>query len=857
MTLGVWHVEKNVVIILPLEGDVSWEALTESLKRESSITVLRAGSDTSLEAILSHTDSAVLIAPEGNTNLLKEFETCPELSVVTIDSKGADAIVRLRDIGYDMLLRLIRSLAAELRSKPRDKKPKIRKLTGKNVNVFAFKGRHENDRKGYHDTRSHLEDLRKWVSLRIHELLIDDALKVDGVSVPGWAMTGDRARALLDDEFINADKQTLLQARESLEQEISARESYTRIEGEASRFITLVDAFELNDQERQILLFVLVNELDGRYGRIFGYLNDDLTRRRPTASLVADLVLGPLDLAWDVYALLSGNSPLSTYELIQFDPHDTAPHSEIGLSLVPEILTFLQTVNFKPFAFGTCFTLHEARETLVTDTQVETRVLLEKLLAWKQNADVGLPTPTIQLVGDESTVQWFKRAASSLGNVLLEFDLASLADKGEGAFLENAKAAARIARMQDAILLVTGLDGLRADERERIVATLMRWLEARVQRLAIYGQGAWLFPTGDQVWRIERDPPGVTARTVLWSERARSFGHPLSKADAEELGAIFTFDLAQIDAALRLCSNVDAKANPFEALKRAARQVSRAFAPEMAQCLELVFNWDDIVLPDETLSLLKQIPDHIYHAGSVLEDWGFQDRLPYGRGLTALFSGPSGTGKTMAAQIIARDLGVELCRVDLAKTVSKYIGETEKNLERIFDAAEQASAVLLFDEADALFGKRTEVKDAHDRYANVEVAFLLQRMESYRGLAILTTNLKQNLDNSFLRRLRFVIDFPAPQASHRHKIWVRVFPEKAPRDDNVDFSFLARRLELTGGNIQQIAVRAAFAAASSNQSIGMEHIVRATQEELIKLGMLSSEKKLNEAFPLQACGSEI
>ncbi len=216
----------------------------------------------------------------------------------------------------------------------------------------------------------------------------------------------------------------------------------------------------------------------------------------------------------------------------------------------------------------------------------------------------------------------------------------------------------------------------------------------------------------------------------------------------------------------------------------------------------------------------------------------------YGRGVPALFSGPSGTGKTMAAQIIARELAVELFQVDLANTVSKYIGETEKNLDRIFEAAESASAVLLFDEADALFGKRTEVRDAHDRYANVEVAYLLQRMEAYSGLVILTTNFRQNLDKAFMRRLRFVVEFPEPDATHREAIWQRVFPDDAPLAEDVSFGFLARRLELTGGHIQQIAIRAAFAAVGEDAPIGMRHIVHATREELRKLGMLNAEQTL-------------
>ena len=235
---------------------------------------------------------------------------------------------------------------------------------------------------------------------------------------------------------------------------------------------------------------------------------------------------------------------------------------------------------------------------------------------------------------------------------------------------------------------------------------------------------------------------------------------------------------------------------------------------------------------------------HVRYSGEVLDDWGYRARMPYGHGVAALFSGPSGTGKTMAAQIIARELGVELFQVDLANTVSKYIGETEKNLDVVFNAAERAGAVLAFEEADALFGKRTEVRDAHDRYANLEVAYLLQRIEAYGGVTVLTSNLRQNLDSAFIRRFRFIVEFPVPDVADREAIWHRVFPPQAPIAEDVNFELLARQLNLTGGHIQQISIRAAFAAASGERVIDMRHVVEATREELRKLGMVHAEKSL-------------
>ena len=260
-----------------------------------------------------------------------------------------------------------------------------------------------------------------------------------------------------------------------------------------------------------------------------------------------------------------------------------------------------------------------------------------------------------------------------------------------------------------------------------------------------------------------------------------------------------------------------------------------------------MFELDDVVLPHDQRAQLDEMVTHVHHAATVLDVWGFGPVLGRARGVAALFWGPSGTGKTMAAQAVARELIADVYQVDLARVVSKFIGETEKNLDAIFDDAERAGAVLLFDEADALFGKRSEVKDAHDRYANIEIAYLLQRMELFGGVAILTTNFRQNVDAAFLRRLRFVVEFPRPDAAAREAIWRKSMPASAPLDARIDFAYLARRVEITGGNIRQIALRAAFAAASEQAAaIRMDHLVEATRAELGKLGMPAAERELGE-----------
>jgi SpoVK/Ycf46/Vps4 family AAA+-type ATPase len=276
------------------------------------------------------------------------------------------------------------------------------------------------------------------------------------------------------------------------------------------------------------------------------------------------------------------------------------------------------------------------------------------------------------------------------------------------------------------------------------------------------------------------------------------------------------------------------------ALWEAAREEARLRLDGLAERIETRAGWDDLILPPPRKALLREIEAQLGQRLRVYDGWGFRERLSErGLGITALFAGPSGVGKTLAGEVIAHALSLDLHRIDLSAVVSKYIGETEKNLRRVFDAAEASGAVLLLDEADALLGKRSEVKDSHDRYANIEVSYLLQRMESYSGLAILTTNMKQNIDTAFLRRIRFVVDFPFPGIEERAAIWARVFPRRLPQE-GLEPKRLAQ-MNLAGGAIRNVALNAAFLAAADGRVVRPAHVLAAARSEYAKL-----EKPLTE-----------
>lgn len=278
----------------------------------------------------------------------------------------------------------------------------------------------------------------------------------------------------------------------------------------------------------------------------------------------------------------------------------------------------------------------------------------------------------------------------------------------------------------------------------------------------------------------------------------------------------------------------------FDTLWDICRVQSQPQLAELAQRIKPAATWDNLVLPDLQRQQLREIAAQVRQRFKVYDTWEFAVRGANGLGISAMFAGASGTGKTLAAEVLAQELRLDLYRIDLSQVVSKYIGETEKNLRRVFEAAEAGGAILLFDEADALFGKRSEVKDSHDRYANIEVSYLLQRMEAYRGLAILTTNLKNVIDSAFLRRIRFVVQFPFPDVAQRTEIWRRMFPPKLPTE-GLDFNKLAR-LNVAGGNIRNIALNGAFLAADAGESVRMVHLLRAARSEYAKL-----EKSLTEA----------
>jgi AAA+ superfamily predicted ATPase len=550
-------------------------------------------------------------------------------------------------------------------------------------------------------------------------------------------------------------------------------------------------AFDLDAAATALLLLALAPDAAPKYGTLIAYLNDDARRRWPTPDL-AHRLFGP-----GIAAALAPDGPL-------FGP---------GLLLPFPDATPRQAFALRDFAANPVLASHLLGPAITTDFTVEPPVPSTEHAPLAAALAVSA-TPLVILTGSGRA-----EAVRALGRPVVRLALPQDAP----AALRDAALAARLA----AGILV--LDPAAAV------------LPALAPRLANLSVPVFVLAPGAESWRpalagcaalhIDCAPPAAPARQQLWETALRQAGLNAALAEAADR---FRLTAAQITAAAGSIALATPPATRITtaALLTAARAQSASDLQNLAQRITTRQSWPDLILPETCRRQVQKFAAAIRHRDRVFTGWGFAG----GPGLTALFGGGPGTGKTMSAGILAAEAGLDLWRIDLSAVVSKYIGETEKHLERIFTQARDGNAILFFDEADAIFGKRSEVKDAHDRYANIEVAYLLQRLESFPGIVILATNLARNIDPAFARRLHFVIDFPLPDAGLREALWRAALPPSAPRAENLDMAFIARQFAFAGGDIRVAALDAAFAAAADDAPIDMVHLLQAVGRQLLKQG---------------------
>ena len=578
---------------------------------------------------------------------------------------------------------------------------------------------------------------------------------------------------------------------------------------------TLCEIFNLSSFERILLLLCAGIELDGAFAFLCAAAQGDPRRTYPTFSLA----LASFPKAH--WSALTPAAPLRYWRLIDVVSNGTLTTSPLRID--ERILHYLAGVShIDERLMGLMKTVAAPSGLVPSHDRLSDRVADD----WS-NSPRSSKWPVIQLCGYD-TEERQDVAAAACAKIGLRLSMVTTSSlPSDPAELETmVRLCDREAALSESALLLECHD---MTTQDAAAAQLMQIVERMRSRLIISCRerlGKWQRLTAT----FEVEKPRQAEQRELWRKT-------LAVKNDHLVDALVTqFNLSSrhiINVAATLSTKDSAPENPTGIIWDACRAQSRPRLENLAQRIEPIALWDDLVLPASQMQILRQIAVHVRQRARVYGEWGFAARSSRGLGISALFEGSSGTGKTMAAEVLANELQLDLYHIDLSAVVSKYIGETEKNLRQLFDAAESGGAILLFDEADALFGKRSEVKDSHDRYANIEVSYLLQRMESYRGLAILTTNMKSALDSAFLRRIRFVVQFPFPDASYRAEIWRRVFPCETPTD-GLDVNKLAR-LNIAGGNIRNIALNAAFLAADDGGMIGMTHLLQATRSEYAKM----------------------
>jgi hypothetical protein len=693
----------------------------------------------------------------------------------------------------------------------------------------------------------------------------------------GWQVAVTRATygALADDEYRglyvpDAEVEVLRAESPALPDDLAAqraefdaeraeieRRAWTAAEaGEESPLLRLGRLFGLDAFARDTIVLALAPELDLRYERLYAYVQDDVTRKRPTVDLALRLLVFDPEERLDRRTVFAGEAPLLHHRLIEVfeDGQRQGPLLSRAIKLDDGIVAELLgqgTVDPQLAPFVTV-----SRPTRGLDELVLPAGLADQLRH-------GLADPSgrfvLALQGPYGSGRHAVAEAvcAETGTLLLTVNLDRLVE-GDLRPDDVIRRVLREATLRGAAILWHGIDRLLHGTEPS------PWRPIVLAAIDEHGDrdGRSFLPVG-QAWeargelrrsrflRVVLPPPTFSERAQIW--RLHLDGDTPDEGTVDGLAGTFRLSPGQIRDAVamaRALTSWDGRTLRPEHLYAACRGQSSGKLDSLAHKIATTYDWDDIVLPADHMGQLREICAQMRHRRIVLEEWGFDRHLAMGKGLNTLFAGPSGTGKTMAAEIVAADLGLELYKVDLSTLVSKYIGETEKNLDRIFIAAQEANAILFFDEADAIFGKRSEVKDAHDRYANIEVGYLLQKMEEYDGVVILATNLRKNIDDAFIRRMHMTIEFPFPEESDRLRIWQKVFPPEAPLANDVDLTFLARQFKVTGGNIRNIALLAAFLAAEEGVAIGMTQIVRAIKREYQKLGKLVTEADFGRYLPL-------
>ncbi|NPV90577.1 MAG: ATP-binding protein [Firmicutes bacterium] len=728
----------------------------------------------------------------------------------------------------------------------------------------------------YKDGWEHLADEFRLLDLRINALIVKQR-QVQGDSLfdqfRGLVVSEEEALQLLGGSSSGGadigENDTLVRQMAQLESNIQERRRMSLRKGIFLPLAHIGEVFGLTPFEERVLVICLALAFDRRYEKLYAFLHDDVTRKEPTLDLASRLMkVGGAGVPESILSLASRGG---LRMLLVQNAEEAAARTSLlsrGLRLETRVVSFFlhpdePEESLQPFL--TVFNPTGALEPLVLGEELQRR--MQRFAGYSEPEKKKVVYYLWGPPGIGKKLQ-ARHLCRFFGQSLVVADLDKILNL-DAPFTETVQRVTREAVLRKAALCFENCQVLlaRPDEaggegnRPRQGASLYRYLHEVIRAGQSFPNQFFLLSESPfrhpelipdfSFVEIELSVPGEMEREMLW--RHFSQGYECSEdIDWSAMAGKFRFTPGQILGALARAADEASWKAPgraeieTEVLHRACFSQGRHNLGQKAVKVEPRYTWEDIILPPETKEQLRNGCNQIKYRSIVYDQWGFGNKLAYGKGLTMLFSGQPGTGKTMAAQVMASELNLELYKIDLSQVISKYIGETEKNLQQIFNEARYSNAILFFDEADALFGKRSEVKDAHDRYANIETAYLLQKVEEYDGVSILATNLMKNLDEAFRRRLNFLVEFPFPDPEYREMIWRSMFPRETPVARDVEFEMLARKLEIAGGNIKNIVVAAAFLAAEMSEPVGMEHIVRAARYELQKIGLTMLKKDIDD-----------
>jgi hypothetical protein len=583
----------------------------------------------------------------------------------------------------------------------------------------------------------------------------------------------------------------------------------------------LVRVFSLDRLETLLVAVLFSPEIDHDLERAFAFAMDDFTKKRADVGFLARL------LGEEARARLDDGARLRRAGLVTST--DTGPASHRQMRLADRIVAFLRGQD----------TVDESVRDVVRivrePASIDSIVMAPEHVARIRRA-LARPWPRVLLAGQEGTgrARAVEAVLAEQGIAAVRIDLAAIS-------ADRLAAALREAALRGAAAILDGGTAIGQDVPRPLAQAIGDGAASFAVPivLTLASQPSWLAQVIPDLVEIAIPPPSFRERLELWR---RELDSTANEADLETVAARYAFTgavIARVARRARASAELrGAETLSLEDLGDAARLMFSHRLGGMAQRIPTGFTWDDLVLPKDTLEAVREVVRFARYKPVLLEDWGFAAKLPYGRGVSAILAGPPGTGKTMVAQLLAHELGYDLYRIDLSQVVNKYIGETEKNLARIFEEAETSHAVLFFDEADSLFSKRTEVKSSNDRYANLEVNYLLQRMETFDGVTLLATNLEQGLDDAFRRRVRFSIAFELPEEPERVRLWKSMFPPKTPLSPDIDWSLLARQFVMAGGYIKKAAIRAAVIAAEAGRPLTTADLVEAARNEYREMGRI-------------------